>query len=92
MADTANDFNISSNPIDLLREILIELRIDKKHLEIMSAGYSANHDGSFTFSEDESYIPKLPVVQLSQRLSEDLFRIPIEWKQSGDPDPLIEFG
>jgi len=71
----------ANTPIEALKELLLELRIDKVSLELMANGYSPNRDGMVDMMEDE-IIPRVvlfPVVQLSQKLAEDIYKMPIEW-------------
>lgn len=76
--------NLSSTPLGLLREILCELRIDKKSLSIMSSGYSPNRSGIVDLSEGEEYIVDYPVIQLSQKLAEDIDSLDINWDLEQD--------
>jgi hypothetical protein len=71
--------NLASDPISLLRELLQELRIDEKTLEVMAGGYSPNRDGIMDFKENEKYYDRFPVVQLSQKIAEDIMNIGINW-------------
>lgn len=72
---------IANTPIEALKELLLELRIDKVSLELMANGYSPNRDGMVDMMEDDtnSKFVLFPVVQLSQKLAEDIYKMPIEW-------------
>jgi hypothetical protein len=72
---------IANTPIEALKELLLELRIDKVSLELMANGYSPNRDGMVDMMEDDTNTKFVlfPVVQLSQKLAEDIYKMPIEW-------------
>ena len=67
--------NLSKKPKELLKELLFELRIDRKCLGVMASGYSPNRCGTMDFSEEElkkEYLFPYPVIQISQKLAQDI--------------------
>ena len=74
-------FNLANNPKDILQELLFELRICKKDLEVMSNGYSPNRAGVANFHDEEESRYAFPVVQLSQKLAEDISNLDLEFNE-----------
>lgn len=72
-------FNLADNPKDILQELLFELRICKKDIEVMSDGYSPNRAGVTDFYENEKSNYAFPVVQLSQKLAEDINNLDLQF-------------
>ena len=75
----AKQFNLADNPKDILQELLFELRICKKDIEVMSSGYSPNRTGVTDFYEDEKSKYGFPVLQLSQKLAEDINNLDLQF-------------
>jgi hypothetical protein len=73
------EYNFSEDPKELLAELLYELRIDKTSLNIMAEGHSPNRPGTITHIPSKKYYFPYPVVQLSQKLAEDISKLDIEW-------------
>lgn len=76
------NFNLASDPISLIRELLHELRINEKALAVMADGYSPNREGMIDLIDGEEYQSRFPVVQISQKLAEDIKNIGINWHES----------
>lgn len=53
----------------LLKELLQELRIEKPHLEVMAAGYSANIPTVYDKKKGDPNVHTFPVIQISAYLA-----------------------
>ena len=72
------------NPLIVIREILLELRIDKRCLEVMADGQNPNRNGSMDCSSQEEcdkYHFPYPVVQLSKDTSQSIMELDINWNE-----------
>jgi hypothetical protein len=59
---------------NLIKKLLMELRIDQKCLEVMASGYSPNVSGTIDFvgKEWKNYRFPFPIVQLSQNTAQNI--------------------